>query len=242
MPTESGDQKLLGNYRQLIDLVSADANYNPANPDITKAALAPHYTAARGALDDVAAKNAPSKRAINDRQEAFDSLSGLMRRSFAMLKASGASKGKLEDAQTFLRKITGARKSPRIKDNPATPEVEGEKQHSASQMSHENRVGNVAAFVSILAHTPLYNPHENGLKVSSLQALVADLDAKNNAVSLAYVPLSQARGVRDGMLYLNEDCVAKRAALVKAYVQAAFGRDSQLFKQIKGLDFRRPNR
>ena len=172
MPTESGDQKLLGNYRKLIDLVSADANYNPANADITKAALATHYTAARGALDDVAPKNAPSKSAINDRQEAFDSLSGLMRRSFAMLKASGASKGKLEDAQTFLRKITGARKSPRIKDNPATPEVEGEKQHSTSQMSFENRVGNVAAFVSILANSVSYNPNENELKISSLQALV----------------------------------------------------------------------
>jgi len=50
MATESGDQKLLGNYRKLIDQVSADANYNPANADITKAALAAHYTGALAAL------------------------------------------------------------------------------------------------------------------------------------------------------------------------------------------------
>jgi len=66
MPTESGDQKLLGNYRRLIDLVSADTNYNPANADITKAALAAHYIGSLAALDDVAAKNAPNKMATSD--------------------------------------------------------------------------------------------------------------------------------------------------------------------------------
>ena len=242
MPTESGDQKLLGNYRKLIDLVSADANYNSANADITKAALAAHYTGSLAALDDVAAKNAPSKIAINDRQSAYEPLSGLMRRSFSMLKASGASKAVQDDAQTNLRKVTGARKSAKIKDNPATPAVEGEKQHSASQMSFENRRGNLSAYVAILANVPSYNPNENDLKVSSLQALMADLDAKNNAVSTTFVPLSQARGVRDGMLYLNDDSVVNRALLVKAYVNAAFGKDSQLFKQIKGLEFKRQNR
>jgi hypothetical protein len=242
MATEAGDQKLLGNYRKLIDLVTADANYNPANADITKPSLAAHYTGSVAALDDVAAKNAPNKMATSDRQAAYDPLSGLMRRSFNMLKASGASKGVLEDAQTHLRKVTGARKSPKKKADPATPPAEDDKQHSASQMSFDNRRGNVAAYVAILANVPSYNPNENELKVSSLQALVSDLDAKNNAVSAAYVPLSRARGVRDGILYLNDDSVVNRAALVKAYVQAAFGRDSQLFKQIKGLDFRRPKR
>ena len=242
MPTESGDQKLLGNYRQLIDFVSADPNYNPANTIITKTALAAHYTASLAALDDVAVKSAPNKMATSDRQAAYEPLSGLMRRSFNMLKASGASKGVLEDAQTYLRKITGERKSPRTKTGPNTPAAEEDKQHSASQMSFDNRRGNVAAYVAILANVPSYNPNENELKVSSLQALVSQLDAKNNAVSSAYVPLSHARGVRDGMLYLNEDSVSNRALLVKAYVQAAFGRDSQLFQQIKGLDFRRPKR
>jgi hypothetical protein len=242
MPTESGDLKLLGNYRKLIDLVSADANYNPANAAIDKAALAAHYTASQATVDDVSAKHAPSKMATSDRQAAYEPLSGLMRRSFNMLKASGAPQGVLDDAQTHLRKVIGTRKSPKISDDEATQGSEGAKQQSASQMSFENRRGNVAAYVAILANVPSYNPNENDLKVASLQALAANLDAKNSAVSAAYAPLSQARGVRDGMLYLNDDSMVSRAALVKAYVQAAFGRDSQLFKQIKGLDFRRPNR
>jgi hypothetical protein len=172
MANESGDLKLLGNFRKLIDFVSADTHYNPGNADITKTALAIHYTASQASVNDVAAKQAPSKIAINDRQAAYDPLSGLIRRSFAMLKASGASKGVLEDAQTHLRKVTGARKPPKIKPNPATPEGETDKQHSASQMSFENRRGNVGAYVAILANVPSYNPNENELKLSSLQAVV----------------------------------------------------------------------
>jgi hypothetical protein len=240
MPTESGNRKVTDNYRQIIDHVTADVNFNPANPLITKAALAAHHTAVTGALDDVDNADAPYKIAVNNRQEAFDPVSTLMRRSFAMMKASGASKAELADGQTLLRKITGVRKSPKIKDDPKTPATEGDKQHSASQMSFANRRGNVAAYVAIVANVSSYNPNESELKLASLQALIADLDAKNNAVSAAFVPLGQARGVRDGILYLDEDCLVNRAALIKAYVAAAFGRDSQLFKAIKGLDFRRP--
>jgi hypothetical protein len=31
MPNESGDLKLLANFRKLIDLVSADTDYKPSN-------------------------------------------------------------------------------------------------------------------------------------------------------------------------------------------------------------------
>jgi hypothetical protein len=35
MANESGDLKLLGNFRKLIDFVPADTYYNPADADIT---------------------------------------------------------------------------------------------------------------------------------------------------------------------------------------------------------------
>jgi hypothetical protein len=38
--------------------------------------------------------------------------------------------------------------------------------------------------------------------------------------------------------YTAEDSVVNRSLLSKAYVRAAFGSDSQLFKQIKGLVFK----
>ncbi len=47
------------------------------------------------------------------------------------------------------------------------------------------------------------------------------------------MPLSQSRGTRDQLLYGNADSVVNTALLVKAYVSAAFGNSSQLYKQIK---------
>lgn len=39
MASESGDMKLIGNFSQLIELVSLDPNYNPANPALPPPAL-----------------------------------------------------------------------------------------------------------------------------------------------------------------------------------------------------------
>ena len=242
MPTEAGDMKLLGNYRKLIDFVSGDPNYNPSNAKITKTALETHYTASQAAAQDVPAKKAPNTLAITEREAAFDALAGLMRRSLNMLKASGASQAIVEDAKPLARKLTGGRKSPRIVDDPNTPEDESAGQRSASQMSYDNQRGNFNAYRALLANVPSYAPNENDLKLTALETFSATLEAKSNAVSTTSVALSQARGVRDVVLYTGEDSVVERSKLVKAYVKGALGTDSALNKQIKGLEFKRPNK
>jgi hypothetical protein len=108
-----------------------------------------------------------------------------------------------------------------------------------SQLSYENITGNFDDFIAILKTEPVYAPNEADLTTAGLTALADELKAKNNAVNATFVPVSVARGRRDQLLYLNEDCVVNTALLVKAYVRAALGPDSQLFKQIKGLEFSR---
>jgi hypothetical protein len=93
-----------------------------------------------------------------------------------------------------------------------------------------------------LSNITLYKPNENDLKIASLQAFAAELKAANDAVSTNFVPLSQARSVRDEVLYTGEDSVVNTALLVKAYVSAAFGTQSGIYKNIKGLQFKRPNK
>ena len=45
--------------------------------------------------------------------------------------------------------------------------------------------------------------------------------------------------LRDQLLYQADNSVVNTALLAKEYVKAALGRDSQLYKQIKGLEFKR---
>ncbi len=239
MPTESGDNKLLGNFRKLVEIVSADPNYNPANSAITKAGLQSLSTESQAAVADVGAREAPYKVAVNERQTEFEDLPRRMGNSFRMAKASGANKKIQDDLSTSRRKLSGQRKSKIVKGDPNTPKDEAAKTHSASQMSYESQVGNAQNYVALLANLDSYAPNEEELKLTSLQTFVAGLQAKNDAVNSAFVPLSQARGKRDQLLYLNENCVVNTALLVKAYVSAAFGTQSQLYKAIKPLRFLR---
>jgi hypothetical protein len=54
MANESGDMKLFGNFSKLIELVSANADYNPANTALSVASLNVQ-TAASAAISDVGA-------------------------------------------------------------------------------------------------------------------------------------------------------------------------------------------
>lgn len=239
MSTESGDNKLIGNFRKLIDEVSADPAYNPANAKLKTTALEAQYTAGDAAVTGVAAARAPQKLGITDRESAFSGLRPLAVRSRNFLRASGAPKGVVDDADIFIRKLSGSRKSPKLKDDPKTPEDESKGSSSASQMSYDNRIGNFESYIEIVKNVPAYNPNEADLKVTALTAFAASLTAKSNAVSTTSATLDQARGRRDQLLYLSDDSIVNTGLLVKAYVQAALGTQSQLYKKIKGLEFTR---
>lgn len=237
MPSEGGDMKVISNFRKLIQFVSADPNYKPSNTALTVPALQAQDATASTAVEDVGNKNAPNKTAIRERVEAFDPLAARARQVRNVAKASGASKTALDNLETPLRKLSGGRASDKIKDDPNTPQNEAAAQHSASQMSFDNRTGNFRTFVALVKELTTYKPNEEDLKVSALEAYADDLDAKNNAVASTFVPLSQARALRDQLLYTNADSVVNNALLAKAYVKGAFGSSSALHKQIKGLEF-----
>ena len=242
MPSESGDMKLIGNFSKLIELISTEPNYNPANAKIKVPALTTQKTTALAAVADVGAKEAPFKSVTNDRQDAYEDLPGIMSRSGNMLKASGASQKIRDDAMTLSRKVTGRRKTAKVKNDPNTPANEATKNYSASQLSFENVVGNFDDYIAILATEPSYAPNEPELTIAGLTAFSNNLKAKNAAVNTAFAAMSAARGLRDQLLYLSDDSVVNNALLVKAYVRAALGPASQLFKSIKGIEFKRPKK
>jgi len=241
MPNESGDLKLLANFRKLIDLVSADTDYKPSNAALKPTALEAQHTAGMAAAHDVPAQFATNMTAISDREAVFADVNSFMSRVHGVAKSSGASAEQLADLNTFKRKLISKRKA---KTKPAArtgaaAEPESEKQRSSAQLSYDNQVGHVRGYLGVLGTISDYKPSEADLKVPGLNAFVDDLQAKNDAVSSTFVPLSQARGLRDQLLYQADNSVVNTALLAKEYVKGAFGTNNQLYKQIKGLEFKR---
>lgn len=242
MPNETGDMKILGNFRKLIDFAAADALYAPGNSQLEISNLEARLAAAQGAVADIGVKIAPNKAAINARQAAFEEAVALVRGSRNILKASGAAKETVADADTFARKVFGVRKSKKKEDDPNTPENEAAESHSASQQSYDAILGNFRNYIEIVKNEPLYAPNEAQFRTVSLEAKAADLEAKSNAVSTSFVPLSGARGVRDEQLYAGAECLCDLAQMVKAYIKAVHGTGSQIFKNINALSFKRSSK
>ncbi len=247
MPNESGDLKLLANFRKLIDLVSADTDYRPANPRLQPTTLEAQHATGVAAAHDVPAKLATNMTTISDREAAFADLNSLMSRVHGLAKASGASAEQLEDLNSFKRKLISKRKAktrvvPAAAGGTSAAATQTEKQRSSAQLSYDNQVGHVRGYLSVLGTLSSYDPNEADLKLPALNNFVDNLQTKNDAVSSTFVPLSQARGLRDQLLYQADNSVVNTALLAKAYVKAAFGSDSQLYNQIKGLEFKRRGR
>ncbi len=242
MANESGDAKLLGNFSKLIELVSIDPAYNPANPKLEIPALNAQKVAAQAVIQAIGLEEAPYKAAVNARQEAFENVGPIISRSGNMLQASGAGKRIIDDAKAAARKIVGRRATPKATSDPAAPGAPSSASHSVSQLSYENIVGNIDDYIAILSTETAYAPNETDLTIAGLTALSNNLKARNNAVNNTFAPVSAARGQRDQLLYTNEDSVVNIALQVKAYVRAAFGPKSQLFKSIAGLALKRPKK
>lgn len=239
MANEAGDMKLLDNYAKLIDLVAAEPNYPPPNPKITVTAMRAHHTESLAAALDVPIKHGANKVAITERQLAYDDLPEKVTRPGKVLTGQGVATEVIADLKTSKNKVLGRRKSPKVKDDPNTPAGQGTVTHSASQTSFANQRGNYRTFLAVLAAIPEYQPNDPSLKLPALNAFADELEAKDNAVNATFVPLNQSRGVRDGKLYLDDDCVVNRALMVKAYVAGEFGTSSTLYKAISGLKFPR---
>jgi hypothetical protein len=240
MSNETGDMKILGHFRRMIDIIKADTLHNPSNASLEATKLEVSLAESISAVDDIGVKLAPSKFAIDARQDAYAEAKSLVRGSRNILKSSGASAQTLYNADTFSRKALGLRKSKKKIDNPNTATNEANKNHSASQQSYDAVLGHFRSYVEILKGEPLYNPNEANYKTSSLEAKTDNLEAKNNAVSITFVPLNNARMLRDEKLYTGENNLCDLAGMVKAYVKAVHGSNSQIFKTIKALSFKRP--
>lgn len=237
---ETGHARNIEHFSQMISFCQGyGVTYNPSNGDLTVVKLQALLATAQSNVASVASALAPWKVAVNSRESAFEGIRKLVTRIVSNLAASGAAPNVVEDAKSIKRKIDGARKKTLPADDPATP-VDESKGISVSQQSYSQIVDHFDNLVQLLTNTAAYTPNEVALKVVTLNTLSASLKTANNAVAAANTPLSNARITRNTTMYLDPKNMIDRAALVKKYVKSVFGADSPQYKQISGLEFRRP--
>ena len=237
--SEVGHAKNVANFQDLIEFVTGyGATYNPSKNSLKLPQLVALKATAETKLTDVISKNTAYNNKVNERMVAFSNLKSLSTRLVNALQTTDATTQTINDAKTFNRKMQGKKAS--ASQTPTDPNAPAPKTISTSQQSYDQLIQHLAGLKSVLEEESSYTPNETDLQVATIDAKIADLTAKNTAVSTAYTNISNSRIARNETLYTSEDGIYETAGEVKKYVKSVFGASSPQYNQVSGIKFNKP--
>ena len=236
--SETGHARNIAAFHKLISFVNGYGTaYNPSDPNLQLSELQRLYADAQAALIDLRIKKRVYDNKVNHRKVLFKDLRAFASRLISILKASKVSKELLADATGFTRKMRGGRAksiTPTINvDMTATMPA----RNSTSQQSYTQVTNHFSDLITLLNAEPNYRPNEPEAQIVNLQAKEQELMNINNEIDIFYVQLSNARSMRDNLLYKGAINLHNTAIEVKSYVRGAFGPKSTEYAKLKALSF-----
>ena len=237
--SEVGHAKNVANFQDLIEFVTGyGATYNPSKNSLKLPQLIALKATAETKLTDVISKNTAYNNKVNERMVAFSNLKSLSTRLVNALQTTDATTQTINDAKTFNRKMQGKKAS--ASQTPTDPNAPAPKTISTSQQSYDQLIQHLAGLKSVLEEESSYTPNETDLQVATIDAKIADLTAKNTAVSTAYTNISNSRISRNETLYTSDNGIFETASEVKKYIKSVFGASSPQYNQVSGIKFSKP--
>ena len=195
------------------------------------------YTNAFNQQESVNNLVAPYSIAVDDREIIFKPLNRELTKLRKAYKATeGVTQVQLEDFMTIVRKLKGVRKtSVATSTNP----VEAQVNYSTSQMSYDQRTNNMDSLIALLQNTPNFNPNETEYKVVTYQDKKTQMLVKTQAVADTFVPLNNARSLRNTTLYNADDNLVDIANKAKDYLFTILDANSAQYKAIAKIKFKK---
>ncbi len=213
--SETGHNKNAANFSTAYQILLEMGNqYNPTNPDIQLQNLIPVQNALQTTINVLNTQKPIYTNAVADREVKIAPLSKLITRtlnSAKSLKISDTDKQNLESASD---KIRGVQKTKKINPNTAD-----DKEISTSQMSYDNRIANLKAFIKQLESHPEYQPNETELQIANLENYHTQLDNSSKLVNTSGFALITARKNRNEILYSNNTGVIQTIKNIKSYLK-----------------------
>lgn len=236
--SEKGHAKNIANANLLNTFVSElGAVYNPSNPKLLLANLQTIYTNSFSQQQTVNSLVAPYSVAVDNREIIFAPLSKKVTKLRKVYKATeGVTQAQLEDFMTIARRLKGIRK---INNAPTIDTKEEQAQHSTSQMSYDQRTNNMDLLISLFQNTPNYNPNEIEYKIATLQAEKAQMLQATQGVANTFVPLNNARAIRNNTMYLSDDNLVDTFNKAKDYLFTILDSNSVQYKAISKIKFKK---
>lgn len=234
--SETGHTKNVANFQDLIEFVTGyGTTYNPSKETLKLSQIITLKSNAENALADVITRNTAYNNKINERVSSFSGLKSLSTRLINALQTTDATEETINDAKSYNRKLQGKKVSD--SQPPTDSNVTAPNTISSSQQSYDQLIQHFIGLKSVLDAEPTYTPNETDLQITSIDAKIADLTAKNTAVATAYANVSNSRISRNKILYTNTASLVETANEVKKYIKSVFGATSPEYAQVKGIEF-----
>jgi hypothetical protein len=241
--SETGHAKNVENFKKLNEhIVSFGPKYAPSDVRLQIPNVSTVSQAGSASLILLSEAQPPYLQAISRREAAFDNVAKLASRALTMAETLHLSPTTIKALKELVRKLYGRRATPK-KVIPLTDAETTEPEHktiSVSQLSFDQRIAHFAQFIDILKAEPTYQPSESELSTIGLSARLADMRMSNDSVTQFAIPVTNARNHRNTILYASLTGLVDVAMDIKKYVRAAFGDNSDEFREIKGLHFKKP--
>ena len=237
--SEVGHAKNVANFQDLIEFVIGyGETYNPSKNSLKLPQLIALRETAQTKLNDVIAKNTIYNNKVNERMVAFGNLKSFSTRLVNALQTTDATNETINNAKTFNRKMQGKKAS--TTQASTDPNAPAPATISTSQQSYDQLIQHLTGLKSVLETEPSYTPNEIELQIATIDSKIADLSAKNTAVSTAYTNISNSRISRNETLYTSENGIYETASEVKKYIKSVFGASSPQYNQVSGIKFSKP--
>lgn len=236
--SEVGHAKNIANLNLLnTNIIAVGTIYNPSNPKLLLTNLQNIYTTAFSQQESVNNLVAPYSVAVDEREAIFKPLNRELTKLRKAYKATeGVSQVQLEDFMTIVRKLKGVRKTAIAT---STNPDEAQANYSTSQMSYDQRTNNMDLLIALLQNTPNFNPNETEYQIATYQAKKAQMLVKTQAVTDAFVPLNNARSIRNTTLYNADDNLVDIANKAKDYLFTILDASSAQYKAIAKIKFKK---
>jgi hypothetical protein len=236
---EMGYAKKIAGFKTIVSVVeSYGAAYNPPLESIKLPNLQKVAGDASLALETLNSQLALQKDAIQHRNLAFVPLPKLTTRLLAFAKATGISAQQIEGLQNQNRRIQG-RRAKAIKDEVADETGKMPVHISTAQMSYDGVLDNFDKFVKQVQTIPEFQPNEAELQVAQLQALYADLKAKNDAVIKVNTDIFNSRVARNEIMDKEKEGLHDLSLSVKNYVKAVYGTTDPKYRVISKISIKK---
>ncbi|MGB4776683.1 MAG: hypothetical protein WBP45_16005 [Daejeonella sp.] len=236
--SETGHNKNVANFKDLtISVQALGAIYKPSKTNLQLPNLQALLSPAETAIKTISEVTPHYQLAVDAQELLFWEFRTLPARVMNIFRSSVENPEEVQSAQNLVKLIRGDGKYKKKSDKALTEETTP-KGKSTSRRSYDSIMENFQKFIDILIAHPLYDPNEEEFKTATLTALLDDMKAKNEAVSVLETPINDARKERDLLLYTPGTGMVAVGKAVKIYVRGILKPEDPHYKAIMAIEFK----